>query len=450
MSYLAKHGELLWTEKLGYIATALTLPAAILWRVATTSYAEYNKERSVKRIAGDAALRHTINLLNVPQLQWAFGTTQGIYEKWATSNKLPVTVDELGEDAQLLWIGPKRLERVHGDSGGGFLLPAVDFSLSFSRYVQLELEKQNIEVGFPLLNYTLAPTATFPTPLKQAQLALEFLFAAGVKPQNLQLAGDSAGGNLLVQVLSQVLHPLEIVPEIPRDPHPRPAARHVPDLAVGEPLCRQQVPRGERRSARTLAAWGGQILAGVPGADRPFAEAVRAPEGWFAGADRHVERVLVTAGSAECLRDDIIMFREAFKKHHPNTELLVQTGGLHEDVFLDFKVKERKLASVTPLIVEWLATRFTAESTALDMLPTHCALDGMHVTAPLRTDAAVPSDLHHTRRHEQTTEELGGGNIESEQGAAVPTPVRRNGHAVAAAELALGRMEKTGSTTVGE
>ncbi|KAJ7433711.1 Alpha/Beta hydrolase protein [Mycena galericulata] len=364
MSHSAKYGELRWTQKLGYIATVLTLPAAKLWRVSTTSFAEYNKERSVKRIAGDAALRHTINLLNVPQLQWAFGTTQGIYEKWAKSNKLPVTVDELGEDAQLLWIGPKRLERVVFFShGGGFLLPAVDFSLSFWRYVQLELEKQNIMVGFPLLNYTLAPTATFPTPLKQARLALEFLFAAGVKPQNLQLAGDSAGGNLLVQVLSQVLHPLETVPEI-RIPGPLRGMCLISPWVNLSADSKSHTENDGRDflSARTLAAWGGQILAGVPGADRPFAEAVRAPEGWFAGADRLVERVLVTAGSAECLRDDIVVFGEAFKKHHPNTELVVQPGGLHEDVFLDFRVNERKLASVTPLIVEWLAAGFTAES----------------------------------------------------------------------------------------
>ncbi|KAJ7452130.1 Alpha/Beta hydrolase protein [Mycena galericulata] len=364
MSHSAKYGELRWTDTVGLIATVLTLPAAILWSVATTSYADYNKERTLKRIAGDAALRHSVNLLNVPQLQWAFGTTRGTYEKWATSNKLPVTVDEFGEDGRLLWIGPKRLDRVVLFShGGAFLLPPGDFALSFWRYVQLELEKQNIEVGFALLNYTLAPTATFPTPLKQARLALEFLVSAGVKPQNLQLVGDSAGGNLLVQVLSQLLHPLEAVPEI-RLPGP---LRGVCLISPWVNLSADSKSHAENDaldflSARTLAGWGAQILAGVPDADRPFAEAVRAPEGWFAGVDQHVERVLVTAGGAECLRDDIVVFGEAFKKHHPNTELVVQSGGLHEDPFLDFLVNDSKRGSVTPLIVEWLAAGFTAES----------------------------------------------------------------------------------------
>ncbi|KAJ7671751.1 hypothetical protein B0H17DRAFT_194330 [Mycena rosella] len=56
--------------------------------------------------------------------------------------------------------------------------------------------------------------ANFPTPLDQARLALEFLIAAGVKPANLQITGDSAGGKLVLQLFSQMLHPRSDVPEI--------------------------------------------------------------------------------------------------------------------------------------------------------------------------------------------------------------------------------------------
>jgi hypothetical protein len=84
----------------------------LLWNVATTAYASYNKERSLKRIIGDSALRYITSHLNIPQLQNAFGTTLGTYKKWTKTAKLSATVDELGEDARLLWIGPKRLERV--------------------------------------------------------------------------------------------------------------------------------------------------------------------------------------------------------------------------------------------------------------------------------------------------------------------------------------------------
>ncbi|KAJ7270731.1 Alpha/Beta hydrolase protein [Mycena haematopus] len=361
-----KYGQLSWAESLGMLAALIPLPAAILWNVVTTAYASHNKERSLKRIAGDSALRYVITSLSVPQLQAAFGTTLGTYEQWSKGAKLTPTIDELGEDARLLWIGPKRLENVvlflHG---GGFLLPCSEFAMAFWRYVQLELEKQNIQVGFALLNYSLAPQASFPTPLKQAGLALDFLMAAGVKPQNLQLAGDSAGGNLTLQVLSQMLHPREGVPEI-RLPGPLRGAYLISpwtNLSADSKSHTENEGRDFLGHA-AIKDWGAQILAGFPETDRPFAEAVRAPEDWFKGADAVVDRVLVTAGGAELLRDDIVTFAEAFKKHHAKVELVVQKDGLHEDMFLDFVLNEKKKGSLTPLTVEWLAAGFTAEPTA--------------------------------------------------------------------------------------
>jgi acetyl esterase/lipase len=361
-----KYGQLNWAESLGMVAALIPLPAVLLWSVATTAFASYNRERGIKRITGDSALRYTISSLSVPQLQAVFGTTLATYEKWAKGAKLAATVDELGEDARLLWIGPKRLDRVvlvaHG---GGFLLPCPDFQMSFWRYVQLELEKQKIQVGIAVLNYSLAPQASFPTPLKQAGLALDFLMAAGVKPQNLQLAGDSAGGNLILQLLSQMLHPRQGVPEIRLSAPLRGIYLISPwtNLSADSKSHEENDGRDFLRHA-TLKDWGSQILAAVPDEDRPFAEAVRAPEEWFKGVDTLVERVLITAGGAEVLRDDIVTFAETFKKHHANSKLVVQQNGLHEDMFLDFVVNEAKKGQLTPLTVEWLAAGFTENPSA--------------------------------------------------------------------------------------
>ncbi|KAF8169963.1 Alpha/Beta hydrolase protein [Mycena galopus ATCC 62051] len=335
-----KYGQVNWAESVGILAA----------------------ERSIKRIIGDSALRHILRL-GVPQLQVVFGTTAGTYDKWCKAAKLEKTVDQLEQDAKLLWIGPKRLERVvlyfHG---GGFLLPPVPLIMLLCRYVQLELEKQNIEVGFALLEYSLGPQASFPTPLKQAALALDFLMAAGVKPQNLQLVGDSAGGNLILQVLSQMLHPRDGVPEI-RLPGPLRGIYLISpwtNLSVDSKSHFENDGRDWLHPAG-IKDWGTQILAGVPKVDRPFAEPVRAPAGWFKGADALVDRMLVTAGGAELLRDDIIAFAEAFEKHHANVKLVVQKGGMHEDILLDFLVKDEKTSTLTSLTVEWLAAGFEAE-----------------------------------------------------------------------------------------
>ncbi|KAJ7057963.1 Alpha/Beta hydrolase protein [Mycena amicta] len=357
----SQYGKLSLAQTLGLVANLLPIPAVILWKVLTTTYAPFNKDRTLKRIIGDAALRYVASM-NIPHLQAAFGTDRQIYAAWTKANKLPSTIDELGDDARLLWIGPKRTERVvlflHG---GAFLLPASEFAISFWRYVQLQLEKQNIEVGFVWLEYSLAPYATFPTPLKQACLALNFLLEAGVQPSNLQLAGDSAGGNLILQLLSHALHPIPSIPRISLAAPLRGAFLISPwtSLSASSPSHFSNdgldfISRG------TMSAWGTQILKDIPPEHIVFAEAVRAPEDWFAGTDAVFQRVLVSAGGAECLRDDIVAFAEAFKKQHKDTELVVQANGLHEDMFLDFVLGEKKVGTLTPLTVEWLAAGFAA------------------------------------------------------------------------------------------
>jgi acetyl esterase/lipase len=163
-----------------------------------------------------------------------------------------------------------------------------------------------------------------------------------------------------LQIFSQILHPREAVPEI-RLPAPLRGAYIISPWLNLSADSKSHTENDGRDivSPGTFTAWGAQILADVPETDRAFAEPVRAPEWWFKGADALVERVLITAGGAELLRDDIVAVGEAFKKHHPNAEVVVQKYGLHDDMYLDFMLKEKKLSSLTPLTVEWLAAGFT-------------------------------------------------------------------------------------------
>ncbi|KAF8192647.1 hypothetical protein K438DRAFT_1969785 [Mycena galopus ATCC 62051] len=366
-SPVRKYGQVSWAESVGILATMVSLPAALLWRVVTTAYASYNQERSFKRIIGDSVLNHILRL-DVPQLQVVFGTTTGTYNKWCKAAKLATTVDELGPDAKLLWIGPKRLER------GGFLVPAGDFIMSFCRYVQLELEKQNIEVGFALLEYCAPIFHTIPIwfhliPLLSAGTASLLPYPApavsartqlsdGRRRQapNLQLVGDSAGGNLILQVLSQMLHPREGVPDL-RLPGPLRGAYLISpwtNLSADSQSHFENEGRDWLRHAG-VKDWGAQVLAGVPEATARLRNR---------GVDALVGRVLVTAGGAELLRDDIVAFAEAFKKHHADVKLVVQKGGTHEDVLMDFAAKEEKTSAMASLSVEWLAAGFDAEPRA--------------------------------------------------------------------------------------
>ncbi|KAF7321034.1 Abhydrolase-3 domain-containing protein [Mycena chlorophos] len=358
------YGKLSVLQTIGLVLNLLPLPAIVLWKVLTTSHSPHNKGRSLKRIAGDAAVRH-VSSLPVPELQAAFGTDLKMYAAWAKANKLPITVDELGEgsDARLLWLGPKRTEKVvlflHG---GAFLLPASKPAISFWRYVQVELEKKDLEVGFALLEYTLAPYATFPTQLDQARLALDFLFKAGVQPSSLQLVGDSAGGHLILQLLSHTLHPLPSIPAITLQSPIAGAYLISPWTSLSATSNSHKENDGKDfLSLPTIKAWGAEILKGFPPEHAAFAEAVRAPADWFVGSESVFQRVLISAGGAEVLRDDIVEFAETFKKQHKETEFVLQENGLHEDMFLDFMFNEKKVGTLTPLTVAWLAAGFSAK-----------------------------------------------------------------------------------------
>ncbi|KAJ6517363.1 Alpha/Beta hydrolase protein [Mycena vitilis] len=357
-----KYGELRWTESLGLVAKIIPFPAVLLWNVGVNSFAPYNRERSVKRIAGDAILRYFARFLSIPQLQNTFGTTIAIYTKWTSKAGLPSIVDETGEDGRLMWVGAKRLDRVVLFSpGGAFFLPVTDYQLEYCRYAQLELAKRNIHVGFAVLDYALKPTATFPTPLRQTALALEFLMSAGVQPQNLQLVSDSAGANLLIQLFSQMLHPLDNVPRIQLSQPIRGLCLFSPWAGLAaESESFTENDGYDYLSKAALGDWGRQVIADVPPASRAFADPVLAPPNWFAGVDKLVDRVLITAGTAECGRDDVVSVAETFKKFHPSTKFIVQENGLHGDLLLDFFFMDKQLGKLTAPSIDWLAGGFAS------------------------------------------------------------------------------------------
>ncbi|KAF8166296.1 Alpha/Beta hydrolase protein [Mycena galopus ATCC 62051] len=302
-------------------------------------------------------MRYCTANLSIPQLQYAFGTTMSVYEKWTKQVKLSPVVEEVGDDAQLLWIGPKRTDRVllfcHG---GCFVLPSTDFTFDFWHHVQGELKKKNIEIGIAFVQYSLAPFAKFPTPLRQASRAVEFLFAAGVRPENLHIAGDSAGGNLALQIVSQMLHPHADVPAI-RPPVPiRGVCLISPWVSLtADSKSMTEFDGIDFMSKAVVEDVGTQILGGFSEADGAFAQPAKAPDSWFQGVDEVVERVFITAGSAEIMRDDILQLGDRLKRHHRNVQIGMQDGGVHDDMILDFMTKETKLGALTPKLINWLA-----------------------------------------------------------------------------------------------
>ncbi|KAF5376726.1 hypothetical protein D9615_007806 [Tricholomella constricta] len=95
----------------------------------------------------------------------------------------------------------------------------------------------------------------------------------------------------------------------------------------------------------SLKYWGRVVLQGVTDAQRFYSEALHALDDWFKELKSVVEGVLVSAGDAECLRDEIFSFAEDICRYHDGARFVVQEYGAHNEPFSDFLTREKKRAS---------------------------------------------------------------------------------------------------------
>jgi acetyl esterase/lipase len=203
------------------------------------------------------------------------------------------------------------------------------------------------------------PTADFPTPLKQAVLALEYLISTGVNPENIQITGDSAGANLALQLISHLMHPLDGVPRVKLTAPLRGAYLMSPWVSLsGQGGSLISNDNSDIIGTKCLAAWGPQVLHGIPDSQRPYIEAIKAPKTWFKTINKVVDRVLITAGEAECLKDEIVVVADQLCRDHDGARFVIQKHGVHDDPYFDFLTMEAKVGELTPLIWDWLAAGF--------------------------------------------------------------------------------------------
>lgn len=152
------------------------MPALVVtYEIVLSPFVVRSKNKPLKRVTCDSMLRY-LSYLPGPELLYLLGntSTERVYSGWAKKERQPITVDELEDGGKLLWIGPKKNQKVllycHGmvmssfssvpilmkfviHVGGGFVVPVLDFMIKFWRYIQLELEKRGLEVGVAMMCY---------------------------------------------------------------------------------------------------------------------------------------------------------------------------------------------------------------------------------------------------------------------------------------------------------
>ena len=171
--------------------------------------------------------------------------------------------------------------------------------------MQKDVKSTNVSIAFLFLEYTLVPHATYPKPIYEAVEAVKYVMEDLQRPaSDIILAGDSAGGNMALGVLSHIMHPS---PEFP-------------DLRLGEGEKLKAIvgiapwvsfnlewPSEKKNRYKDLVSqyaggkWSSDYLAGKP--TTPFAEPLTAPAEWW--KDAKVEQVLAVSGANEILVDCI-------------------------------------------------------------------------------------------------------------------------------------------------
>lgn len=93
-------------------AIQLCLAVVLAWALLKAPFTPYGRAKSWKRILSDRLLLLIVTGTSRKQTRAIFGPTRGTYDKFVHEAKLTPLVEDIGDDAKLLWIGPKVTDNV--------------------------------------------------------------------------------------------------------------------------------------------------------------------------------------------------------------------------------------------------------------------------------------------------------------------------------------------------
>ena len=209
-----------------------------------------------------------------------------------------------------------------------------------------------------------APEYPLPAQLRQANAALTHLLNKGISPANIAIGGDSAGGNIVLQLMSHILHPL---PSIPLPPA---LSQALAGAMLISPWCEYSLDapsfaRNDRKdvlSARSCAYFTAIIKAGLTPELEYHCQPLLAPASWWKGLDGVYSRILVTAGEHECLFDQIIETGTMISHHVKDTVTIVEPEALHEEMLFKFTTGEGGTGKEYDAMVGFLSRAFRGGS----------------------------------------------------------------------------------------
>lgn len=173
------------------------------------------------------------------------------------------------------------------------------------------------------------------------------------------LVGDSAGGNLVLGLLSHLLHPYPSIPETQLTQAPLAGA------VVISPMCSFDTTTSSFRKnlksdvvpPEVVKKWSSLYL-GASKLDN-YNHPVSADVAWFRGLDGIVDSLLVWAGGKETLLDSTKELYGTLREAHPRTELFVNPEAAHEEMIVEINMGYNSPTSDdAEVISRWISSKW--------------------------------------------------------------------------------------------
>ncbi|CAN8101512.1 unnamed protein product [Discula destructiva] len=387
-------------------------PIQLLLNLIRTLIAVLTRHLPIRPFIACAAIRMFLYTFTPSQIQLLLPPTLANYTAFIRRTRAraraagnTALLEQLQEDIHPLPSDPRAHLLIVGDRttatrwvyflhGGGYVAPALrgHFEWALQAYVlggdgggggdsteekKKKKKKEHHRVAVAVLQYTLAPSARFPEQMCQAISGLRYLFEeVGVRPGQLVIGGDSAGGNLTTQVLTHLLHPYPCAERVELS-EPLAGAFLVSPLVSADTSARSfeegwacdmlsvgffnGAPRREMFHV-PYGGWRGWLLPNWRLEEsEAFQEGRRwavvgdmEPE-WLAGMGPMVRKVYVTCGRHEILRDQGIALAESMKAQNPDVSVKLEVAEQEAHDFILLEGERREVGDATVRMRNWFS-----------------------------------------------------------------------------------------------
>ncbi|KAI9041277.1 alpha/beta-hydrolase [Aspergillus affinis] len=304
------------------------------------------------------AMREVVHNLPTRTIVGLSPTTDQAYTAFVKSIDSPAHTVDLGDGTRGHWIGDSSAEHVlFHCHGGGYAIYATGAHFEGLWSIVQELRRTGKNLAVLLLSYDVSSTAHYPRQLEQACSLLSYLIQTkGIASSKVILTGDSAGGHLLLSLLSHIIHPH---PEV--SPIVLPPGATFLGAALFSPWVTFDTESSESmRRNRTkdvlhipaLEDWSAKFTGTAPRDN--YLDPLRAPPEWWIGLP--IRDILIVSGADEIFIDDIDVFARKLSAVHPTVSHFSASGEAHIQLFTEFMIRESK-SKQRDVLQEWIGAR---------------------------------------------------------------------------------------------